>query len=210
MEIDQNIIERICEQADMMQQESIALLQKLVRIPSVTHPPFGDEGPVQEYIAEYFRGMGLEVDVFEPSDVPGIEKHKGWWPGLNYEGRPNVVGIQRGTGGGKSLILNGHCDVVAEGDHELWDEDPFSGIVKDGRLYGRGSVDMKGGIAAMTMALHCLKKSGIRCKGDIILESVVNEELGGYNGTLSCILRGYHAAAAMVPAPSDLKIEPQT
>lgn len=210
MKLSRETIEQISAQAERAERESITLLQDLVRIPSVTHPPGGDEGEVQHYIAQYYRRMGLTVDVFEPTEVQGIEEHPGWWPGLDYNNRPNVVGVLKGKGGGRSLILNGHCDVVHEGDHERWSGDPFSGRVENGRLYGRGAVDMKGGIAAMTMALDCIQKCGLVCDGDVILESVVNEELGGYNGTLSCILRGYQADAAIVTEPSDLKVEPQT
>ncbi|GGF93153.1 ArgE/DapE family deacylase [Paenibacillus abyssi] len=202
--------ERIHQRVEAKREEIIALLQDMVRIPSVTHPPGGDEGPVQVYMANKYKEMGLTVDVFEPTEVAGIEEHEGWWPGLDYTNRPNVVGVWKGSGGGKTLILNGHCDVVDEGPHELWKHDPFSGIVEDGKLYGRGSVDMKGGIAAMTMAVECLQELGITLQGDVILQSVVNEELGGYNGTLACILRGYEGDAAIVTEPSDLKIEPGT
>lgn len=199
---------KICEQAERHGQDLIQLLQDMVRLPSVTHPPGGDEGRVQTYAEKVFRELGLEVDVFEPTQVPGLIEHEGFWPGLDYTGRPNVVGVWKGQGGGKTLILNGHCDVVPEGPRERWSDDPFSGTVKDGKLYGRGSVDMKGGLAAMTMAVRVLKDCGIKLKGDVILESVVNEELGGYNGTLACIVKGYQGDAAIVTEPSDLKIEP--
>jgi acetylornithine deacetylase len=190
--------------------EIIQFLQEMVRIPSVTHPPGGDEGPVQAFIAEKFMSLGLTLDVFTPTEVDGIEQHEGWWPGLDYTDRPNVIGVWKGKGDGNTLILNGHCDVVHEGPRELWNHDPFGGDIADGRVYGRGAVDMKGGIAAMTMAVQILQECGITCSGDVILESVVNEELGGYNGTLACILRGYNADAAIVTEPSDLKIQPGT
>lgn len=186
----------------------ISFLQRLVSTPSVTHPPGGDEGPVQKIIAEKMESMGLTVDVFEPHTIPGIQNHPGWWPGLDYTGRPNVVGVWKGTGGGKILILNGHCDVVNEGDRALWDQPPFSGLVENGKLYGRGAVDMKGGIAAMIMAVEALRESGVTLPGDVILESAVNEELGGYNGTLACIVKGYEGDGAIVTEPTDLKVEP--
>lgn len=198
----------ICHQTELKQDEIIKVLQNMVRLPSVTHPPGGDEGRVQVYVEELFRSLGLEVDVFEPTEVTGLTEHEGYWSGLDYTGRPNVVGVWKGEGGGRTLILNGHCDVVPEGPRERWNDDPFSGTVEDGRLYGRGSVDMKGGIAAMAMAVDVLKACGIKLKGDVILESVVNEELGGYNGTLACIVKGYHGDAVIVTEPSDMKIEP--
>jgi acetylornithine deacetylase len=210
MDVSGKLRERIVQRVDAKTDEIIRFLQEMVRIPSVTHPPGGDEGPVQAFVAEKYKNMNLDVDVFEPSDIAGIENHDGWWPGLDYTNRPNVVGTWRGSGQGKNLILNGHCDVVAEGPRDLWKYDPFGGEIVDGKMYGRGSVDMKGGIAAMTMAVEVLQELGVRCKGDVILQSVVNEELGGYNGTLACIVKGYKADAAIVTEPSDLKIEPGT
>jgi acetylornithine deacetylase len=210
MTAQEQLRERIHLHVESKRDEIIHFLQEMVRIPSVTHPPGGDEGPVQRFIANTFKEMGLTLDIFEPWAIEGIEKHEGWWPGLDYTDRPNVIGIWKGSGGGRSLIMNGHCDVVDEGPHELWKHAPFGGEIVDGKLYGRGAVDMKGGIAAMTMAVKSLQELGVQLQGDVILESVVNEELGGYNGTLACIVKGYSADAAIVTEPTDLKISPGT
>ena len=104
--------------------EVVALVQQLVRIPSETHPPGGDEGDAQAFVAKQMTELGLDVDVFEPWSIPGIEDHPGWWPGLDYDGRPNVVGTYRGEGRGRSLILNGHVDVVPAGPAEEWTSPP--------------------------------------------------------------------------------------
>jgi acetylornithine deacetylase len=152
--------------------------------------------------------MGLDVDVFEPWSVPGIKDHPGWWPGLEYRARPNVVARFRGAGGGRPLILNGHIDVVPAGPRKLWAHDPYEGAIVDGRLYGRGAADQKAGIASMIMALECVLEAGFEPLGDVIIESAVNEELGGYNGTLACCLKGYEAEAAIVTEPTDLAIAP--
>jgi acetylornithine deacetylase len=189
-------------------EEIIGLVVALVRLPSETHPPGGDEGPAQAYVAERLRGLGLEVDVFEPWSVPGIKDHPGWWPGLEYHDRPNVVGRFRGAGGGRPLILNGHIDVVPAGQRELWSHDPYEGVIVDGKLFGRGAADQKAGIASMIMALSCVLEAGLEPLGDVIIESAVNEELGGYNGTLACCLKGYEADAAIVTEPTDLVIAP--
>jgi acetylornithine deacetylase len=186
----------------------VELLVDLVRIPSETHPPGGDEGPVQRHLAGVYDAMGLPVDVFEPWSVDRVEDHPGWWPGLDYADRPNVVATWTGAGGGRSLILNGHCDVVPAGPRHLWRNDPYGGIVQDGRVHGRGTADQKAGIVAMTMAVACLRDLGLRCQGDVILQSVVNEELGGYNGTLACCVKGYQADAAIVTEPTDLNVVP--
>ncbi len=179
----------------------------LVRIPSETHPPGGDEGPVQRFVAARLAQLGLEVDVFEPWDVEGVESHEGWWPGLDYADRPNVVATW-GEGRGPTLILNGHADVVPAGPRERWSSDPYGGEVRDGALWGRGAADMKGGIAAMVMAVEILRDCDLCPAGSVVIESVVNEELGGFNGTLACCAKGYVGDAAIVLEPTGLAISP--
>jgi acetylornithine deacetylase len=201
-----SIVERVAAEVERRRDAIIAFAADLVRIPSETHPPGGDEGPVQRVIETRMRGIGLDVDVFEPWSVPGAVDHPGWWPGLEYDDRPNVVGVWEGSGGGRSLILNGHCDVVPAGPRELWTHDPYGGVIADGRLYGRGAADQKGGIAAMITAVEIVRDLGLTTRGDVIVESVVNEELGGYNGTLSCCVKGYLADAAIVTEPTQLEV----
>lgn len=208
MTIDQRDVMAVTGVIEERRKEIVDLLVDMVRIPSETHPPGGDEGPVQRYVEQRFRSMGLDVDVFEPWAVEGIEEHPGWWPGLEYHDRPNVVGVRQGSGGGRSLILNGHADVVPAGPRHLWSHDPYGGEVIDDRVHGRGTADQKGGIAAMTMALACVLDAGYTPRGDVILQSVVNEELGGYNGTLSCCVKGYRADAAIVTEPTGLNVAP--
>lgn len=194
---------------DELAQDLIALTQALVRIPTETHPPYGDEGPGQAYLAHYLaERFGWEIDQFLPTAVDGIESHPGWWPGLIYTDRPNVVATLCGAGGGRSLILNGHMDVVPTGPREQWTYDPYAATIDDGKIYGRGAADMKGGIAAMIYAAYAVTYAGIKLKGDVIIESVVNEELGGYNGTLACCLRGYQADAALVTEGTRCQIMP--
>jgi acetylornithine deacetylase len=200
------VAERIAAAVADRRADILALFKELVRIPSETHPPGGDEGPAQRYVAQRLRAMGLAPDVFEPWSVPGVEAHPGWWPGLEYTDRPNVVARWTGTGGGRSLILNGHIDVVPAGDRSLWSHDPYAATQVGGRIYGRGTADQKIGIAAMLMAVQVLMDAGIRPRGDVILESVVNEELGGYNGTLACCAKGYAADAAVVTEASDFHV----
>src|ERR671911_376007 len=83
----------------------------------------------------------------------------------SYEGRPNIVAWHRGTGGGRSLLFNGHTDVIPAGPRESWTEDPWSASVRDNRIYGRGACDMKSGVAAAVLALEFINKAGIKLKG---------------------------------------------
>ena len=119
-------------------------------------------------------------------------------------GRENCVGVVRGAGGGRSLIFNGHVDVVPGGAAEEWrHSDAFSGVVEDGCIYGRGACDMKGGLLAQVFAAVALRRSGIALSGDLTVEAVVGEECMEHTlGTSACIARGYRADAAVVAEPS--------
>jgi acetylornithine deacetylase len=197
----EEIKKAIFKAVDESRDEIVAFLQKLISFPSVT----GEEKGIQEFIAGKLSEIGLEVDIWEP-DWEELKKHPGYIQvDRGYEGRPNVVGKFRG-GGGKSLLFNGHVDVIPA-DPSAWKHDPWLGEIEGDRLYGRGASDMKSGLAAMTMSLNCLLEAGIRPKGEIILEYVVDEERSGH-GTLACVLRGYKADAGICCETSDLNVQP--
>jgi acetylornithine deacetylase len=182
----------------------LELARELISFPSENRPPRGEEGPCQEFVAGYLKQLGIEPDVFCPDEVDGAVDHVAWWPGRDYERRPNVVGRLRGRGGGRSLLFSGHVDVVpalGEGVHDYWNAE-----IEDGRLYGRGSLDMKGGVASYLHALRCLVECGDGLTGDLLVETTVDEEFGGANGTLACRLRGYSADGAVLPEPTGLAV----
>jgi acetylornithine deacetylase len=184
------------------------LNRALVSIPSENRYPNGDEKRVQWFVEGCLEDLGCRTDAFLPTDVPGLREHPAYLGGRSYEGRPNVVGKKAGAGGGKSILFSGHMDTVPQGE-DPWSVDPFSGAVEGGRQYGLGIFDMKGGIAAAMTALRVLDELGVRLEGDVTIETVVDEEFGGANGTLACRLRGYEADVAIVPEPSNLVICPQ-
>ena len=105
-----------------------------------------EEGALQEMVGGLLADLGAEVDQWEP-DPASLRDHPMMPPWHHWEGRPITVGTLRGQGGGRSLIVNGHIDVVSPGDLERWTSPPFAADVRDGRIYGRGAVDMKGGVA---------------------------------------------------------------
>ncbi len=193
--------DKIFAYIDAHRHEAVDLLSKIVQQPSTQ----GNERGVQAIVAEKLRTLGLEVDIWDP-DYAALTKHPYFVPSRDtYTGSPNVVGRWKGAGGGKSIILNGHIDVVPEGDRTKWTDDPFSGSVKDGKVYGRGTTDMKGGNVSMLLALESIIRSDIKLKGDVIFESVIEEESGGV-GTLATLLRGYKADAALIPEPTNMKL----
>ncbi|MGO4496308.1 M20 family metallopeptidase [Paenibacillus sp. 2RAB27] len=198
---------RIGQWVQTNREEAVELAQCLVRIESVNHPPHGNERAFQHMVAEWLRSEGAEVEVYDIRSVPGLEAHPGYMQGRDYADRPNVVGRFRGEGGGRSLMFSSHADTVHEG-RKPWRFPPFSGVIENDKLYGRGAYDMKGGLAASLMAIRCLRDLGVKLKGDVIAESVVDEEYGGSNGALAARLHGPDADMAIIPEPSNLKLYP--
>ncbi|HEV8470456.1 MAG TPA: ArgE/DapE family deacylase [Candidatus Limnocylindria bacterium] len=178
---------------DASRERALDRLQRLVRAQAVA----GNEAGAQAIVADAFRAMGARVDTFDV-DPDDLARYPGWAStDADYRGRPNVVGVLRGMGDGRSLILNAHVDSVVPGPAELWERDPWSAEISHGRLHGRGAWDDKAGIAIMLWIADALCESGIQMRGDLILESVIDEESSG-NGTLACSARGYRADAAIV------------
>lgn len=199
--MDQTLAQSIGETIDRLESELVERLQELIRIPSVT----GSEHDVQQAVARQMNDVSLDIDMWEPdpAELAPYAEHVGAFESL--AGRPNVVGTRRGSGGGKSMILNAHIDTVEPGDPAQWTVDPFLAEIKDGRLYGRGACDMKAGLVAELMALRALDELGITLNGDVFVESVISEEDGGA-GALATILRGYTADGAIITEPTNLAI----
>jgi acetylornithine deacetylase len=195
--------QKVLQQIDASRDKSLGFLQKMVSIPSVT----GDEGKIQQFLADYLTKLGLEVDMWE-SDWEKLKKHPGYVPvDRGYEGRPNIVATWKGTGGGKSLMFNGHTDVIPVGNGEGWSDNPWSAKVEDGKLYGRGSCDMKSGVASHIMAVENMIAAGLKPKGDVYIDIVIDEEVSGH-GTLDTVLRGYKADAGISGETSGLAVQP--
>jgi acetylornithine deacetylase len=163
-----------------------------------------EESGLQQFLADRLAGLGADIDQFEP-DAATLRDHPMMPPWHHWKGRPITVATLRGTGGGRSLIVNGHIDVVSPGDLARWTSPPFEADVRDGRIYGRGAVDMKGGIAAAIFALEALVANGVRLAGDVIVETVPDEETCAM-GTVAVIERGYRADAGLVPEPTRLNL----
>jgi acetylornithine deacetylase len=196
--LNDELLARISRTVDERRDTIARLLVDLVAIPSVT----GDEGAVQNRVEQEFRARGLEVDRWEATrdQMADYLDHVG--EQQRWEGRPNVAGIRCGTGGGRSLLLNAHIDTVEPGDPATWTRSP-SGEIAEGRVYGRGSCDMKGGLVTHLAALDVLEALNIRLAGDVSVIATVGEENGGL-GALSAALRGYRADGAVITEPTRL------
>jgi succinyl-diaminopimelate desuccinylase len=160
MVIDSNLRQKVI--SNINKDDVIRLSQELIRIPS----PTGEEKAVSDFICTLMMKMGLEVRQAE-----------------SEPGRPNAIGFRRGAGPGPTVMFSGHMDTVGISNPETWITNPFGGEVIDGKLYGRGSMDSKGGgIASILIALSAIQKAGISLKGNILVVGTVDEEVGGRKG----------------------------
>lgn len=207
MPLDSTLEKKLCSYVDDHRDRLIEIIRELVRIPSENTPPIGNEKPCQQYVAEFLRNLGVGPVVYDLTVVPGLQQHPLYESGRPYDGRPNVGARKKGSGGGRSLVLSGHIDTVPRGS-QPWAHDPFGGAVEGDRLYGRGSNDMKGGVGTNLFVFEALRVLGIELRGDLVFETVVDEEFGGVNGTLGGRLMGFNADAAIISEPSFLRICP--
>lgn len=188
---------RLSQAVDAAFDQQVAFLAELTSHPSTR----GNEHSAQDFMAEQLAARGYLIDQWQ-IDIKDIQDLPGFSPVLEpYDDAVNVVGIHRSaTQKGRSLILNGHIDVVPAGPLDMWDSPPFEPHVADGWLYGRGSGDMKAGLVSNLFALDALRACGYAPAADVFYQSVVEEECTG-NGALACLGRGYRADAALIPEP---------
>jgi acetylornithine deacetylase len=175
--------------------DTVAFLQELVGVPSL----LGNEEPAQQLVEKRLRDLGFEVRSIEPSAERLASHPDSGIPLVSYEGRRCLVGTLAG-GPGRSLLLNGHVDVVSEAPVERWTRPPFGAEIDSGRLYGRGACDMKGGIAAMLLGVEAALAAG-PLPGSVVYQSVIEEECGG-NGALTACLEGPTADGVVIAEPT--------
>lgn len=186
----------------LMQNEIVETLRNVVRIPSVV----GSELAAQSFMADRYLSLPLSVVTFE-ADPAKLTILADYVPSaIPYSGRPNIIGIYPGKNGGRSLILNGHCDVVPPDPLDAWTRDPWGAEIDGDKLYGRGAGDMKAGLIANFFALKAILDAGITLNGDVMLQSVIDEEAGGGGGTLACLNEGFTADAMICTEPHALQI----
>ena len=140
----------LMDEVDRLRGDIVEYTRGMVRIPS-ENPP-GNETEISDFVSELLASLGFDVEQVE-----------------SRPDRVNTLGLLEGTGGGKSLLWNGHYDTVPVGNLDYWTVDPFGGEVRDGRIYGRGSGDMKGAIASAMVAAKALGNLGLRLRGDLLI-----------------------------------------
>jgi acetylornithine deacetylase len=197
MSLDPALRDRIIASVDQGFDQQVALSQDLIRFPSTR----AQEHAVQDFVFQTLRKRGYAMDRFE-MDQEALERHPGSGAFSEEHSRaPIVVGIHRPRNEtGRSLILQGHVDVVPTGPTEMWTHPPFDPVIEGDWLYGRGGADMKVGLAANISALDALRRIGLQPAATVYVQSVVEEESTG-NGALMAHLRGYKADAALISEP---------
>jgi len=203
-------IHKISTTVESLRDEMADFLARLVQIPSLP----GKEQQAQYFYAEKLQALGLDPGMLV-SDRKEIESHPAFCDdGIPFENRINVVGRWQASSRKppkksppRTLILNGHMDVVPTSKESLWSASPWSGEVKQGKLYGRGSCDMKAGLTSNIFAIQALQNLGFHPAADVIVESVIGEESGGV-GTLTTIVKGFRADAAIITEPTALHVCP--
>jgi acetylornithine deacetylase len=186
--------------------ELVELASDLIRFDTTARDardPARDEAALQAHLAGRLLAAGAEVEVWEPrpEDVRGRQVPFE----LDFAGRPQLLARFAGSGGGRSLLLNGHIDVVSGEPKARWTTDPNTPVVRDGKLYGRGSCDMKGGVASMVLAAETLARLGIRLAGDLLVNTITDEESSGAGGIAS-VAHGVRADAGIVPEPTGFEV----
>ncbi len=194
--------QKIKESIDGLADDIIDFASRLVSEPSTLE----HEASVMALMEAELKKLSFEPFRI-PIDPESLSKHPGFAPvPWSYEGRYNVAARRESSAqGGRSVIFNGHLDVVSAEPLGLWDKDPFKPFEQDGWLYGRGAGDMKSGVAAMTYAVHAVEKAGFGFQAPVTIEAVIEEECGG-NGALACVATGHEAEAVLIPEPMGMGV----
>lgn len=181
--------EKVLKYIDDNCDEMFCQLSELVKIDTQNFRTHGNENDGQEYLAKICKEQGFFVDVYTPDSVPGLVESDEFNPGRGTDKRNNLVAVLKGEDDKNGIMLAAHMDTVSVGDLSQWIDPPFSGLIKDGKIYGRGVGDDKSGIAITWFIMKALKECGITPKKNILLGSYVDEEGGGGNGALGLSMK---------------------
>lgn len=180
---------RVLQYIEENKDELFSLLSDLIKINSENLGTEGNEKNLASFIAGKLSQLGIENELYCPDSVDGILDNKDYLPGRNTDKRPNITGHLKGSASDKKIMLAAHTDTVPIGDRALWNIDPLGGIIKDGRIYGRGACDDKYAIATSLFIFKMIKDLDLSLDGDLYFTGYVDEEFGGGNGSLAAGLK---------------------
>jgi acetylornithine deacetylase len=198
----------VCADIARRRDELVELASRLIEFDTTTYEPgepTRDEAALPRCAAARLAAAGAQTETWEPKAEELVPWRRQIPYPLGFQGRPQLVARFSGTGGGKNLLLFGHIDVVPSAPLELWKTDPRCAVLADGKLYGRGACDMKGGVAAMIFAAEALARSGSRLRGDLSVVTGTDEESSG-GGSIAAVAHGITADAIIVPEPSSFDV----
>ena len=179
----------ICNLIDDNRNELFELLSSLIKINSESFSTNGNEINMAKRLERLCSELGLETDMFSPLELEGFTSHPDYMSGRNLENRFNVVARWKGEQNTDSLMLMAHEDTVEIGDRANWQFDPLQGMIKDGKIFGRGACDDKYAIATVLFVIKILKEQGFLPKANVLFAAYCDEEYGGSHGALSCVLK---------------------
>ena len=182
-------LETLFQMIEDRKEEMFELLSRLVQIDSQSFGSYGNEKEIAEYIHNLCIELGLESNLYSPMELEGFANHPDYMPGRNLEERYNVTAVWQGEEDSNALMLMAHSDTVQFGDPANWELPPTSGLIRDGRIYGRGAGDDKSGIAMMLFVTKLMKEAGFQPKQNCLLNAYCDEEYGGSHGALAAVLR---------------------
>jgi acetylornithine deacetylase len=194
----------VCADIALRRDELVHLASRLIEFDTTTYEPgepTRDEAPLQRFVGERLRRAGAETEMWEPKAEELLPWRRQIPYALGFEGRPQLSALFPGRGGGKSLLFFGHIDVVPAAPVDLWKSDPMRASLSDGKLFGRGACDMKGGIAAMLFACEAIRRNGCSLRGDLRVVTGTDEESSGA-GSIAAVAHGITADAVIIPEPS--------
>ena len=189
---------KIMEAADRLADDLFDFTARLVAQPST----LGQEASALKVMDQELTALFGQKPAPIPMDAPDLVRHPAYAPGpWAAAGRKSLALTMEASGqGGQSALFNGHLDVVSPEPADFWDRPPFEPYTRDGWMYGRGSGDMKAGVAAMTYALKAVHQAGFGLNGPVTINAVIEEECSG-NGALASVLAGFDADAVLIPEP---------
>ena len=181
-------VKHICDLIEARKDELFSLLSALIQINSENHKTHGNEKDLANYIYSLCSELGLESRMYSPLEIEDFENHPDYIPGGHLEDRYNVTACWKGETDENGLMLMGHTDTVEIGALKNWKDDPLSGRIQDGRIYGRGACDDKYALAAALFIIKLLKGEGFKPKENLLFSAYVDEEYGGSHGALAAVL----------------------